>query len=211
MQITKQHIFKWLQDIAVVMAENKDYLTELDAAIGDADHGINMNRGWQKVITQLPTVEAKDIGTILKTVSMNLISSVGGASGPLYGTFFLRAATTVMGKDELTAVELVKLLQAGVAGVIQRGKANIGDKTMIDSLSPAADTFALEVEKGNVIADALKQAVTAAHTGMEQTIPVIAKKGRASYLGERSIGHQDPGATSSYLILKTLLDTITSD
>ena len=211
MNVTKQHILQWLKAVAVVIAANKDYLTELDAAIGDADHGINLHRGFQKVITQLPQVETTDLGTILKTVSMTLISSVGGASGPLYGTFFLRASTAAAGKEELTAAELVNLLQAGVAGVIQRGKAKLGEKTMLDALSPAVEVFAAEVGKGSTIVDAFGQAVQAAETGMEQTIPLLAKKGRASYLGERSIGHQDPGATSSYLILKTLLETITSD
>jgi dihydroxyacetone kinase-like protein len=211
MTVTKQQILNWLQAIAKTISENKDYLTELDAAIGDADHGINLHRGFQKVIIQLPQVETKDIGSILKTVSMTLISSVGGASGPLYGTFFLRASTAVAGKEELTAAELACSLQAGVAGVIQRGKANLGEKTMLDALSPAVAIFAEEVGKGSTTVDALGQAVQAAQTGMQQTIPLVAKKGRASYLGERSIGHQDPGATSSYLILKTLLETITSD
>ena len=208
MNVTKQQILDWLQKIAQAIAENKDYLTELDAAIGDADHGINLNRGFQKVTPLLVQLETKDIGTILKTVSMTLISSIGGASGPLYGTFFLRASTVVMGKEVLTPRELADLLEAGVAGVVQRGKANLGDKTMLDTLSPAATIFAESVAQNITMADALKQAVQAAETGMKQTIPLVAKKGRASYLGERSVGHQDPGATSSYLILKALLDTI---
>ena len=210
MNVTKQQILDWLQAVARTIAENKDYLTELDAAIGDADHGINLDRGFQKVTPQLPQLETKDIGNILKTVSMTLISSVGGASGPLYGTFFLRASTVVMGKEELTPTELADLLQAGVAGVVQRGKANLGDKTMLDALSPAATTFAESVAEGNTIEEALKQAVQAAETGMKQTIPLIAKKGRASYLGERSVGHQDPGATSSYLILAVLLESLST-
>ncbi len=208
MNVTKQQILNWLQAVAKTIAENKDYLTELDAAIGDADHGINLERGFQKIVPQLSKLATKDIGTILKTVSMTLISSIGGASGPLYGTFFLRASTKVMGKEELTPTELADLLQAGVAGVIQRGKANLGDKTMLDALSPAANTFAELVAEGNTIVDALKQAVEAAETGMKQTIPLVAKKGRASYLGERSAGHQDPGATSSFLILRALLESL---
>jgi dihydroxyacetone kinase-like protein len=140
---------------------------------------------------------------------MTLISSVGGASGPLYGTFFLRGATAIAGKEELTATELGDLLQAGVAGVIQRGKATLGDKTMLDVLSPAVEHFTAAIKQGNTLVEALDEAVRAAKTAMEQTIPLIAKKGRASYLGERSIGHQDPGATSSYLLLKTLLETFT--
>ena len=208
MNVTKQQILNWLKAVAQSIADNKDYLTELDAAIGDADHGINMNRGFQKVITQLPQIESKDIGTILKTVSMTLISSVGGASGPLYGTFFLRASTTATGKEKLNAIELIDLLKAGVAGVIQRGKANLGDKTMIDALSPAIDTLASEIEQGTNLTDALQQAVVRAEKGVEETIPMIAKKGRASYLGERSIGHKDPGAVSSYLILQCLQEAI---
>lgn len=211
MNITKQQIIDWLQAVAQAIAQNKDYLTELDAAIGDADHGINLDRGFQKVASQLVQVETKDIGTILKTASMTLISSVGGASGPLYGTFFLRASTAVTGKEELTPSDLADLLQAGVAGVVERGKAKLDDKTMLDALSPAATIFAESVAKGSTVVDALKQAVQSAQTGMKQTIPLVAKKGRASYLGERSVGHQDPGATSSYLILKALLETITSD
>jgi dihydroxyacetone kinase-like protein len=206
--VTKQQIIQWLQAVAVVLEQNKDYLTELDAAIGDADHGINMNRGFQKVVSQLSSVADQDIGSILKTVSMTLISSVGGASGPLYGTLFLRASTAVAGKSELSDEDLVALLQAGVDGVVQRGKANLGDKTMLDALSPASDAFKQAVAKGASTQSALQQAVAAAEQGMKDTIPLVAKKGRASYLGDRSANHQDPGATSTYLILKTLLETL---
>jgi len=208
--VSKEQIIQWIQAIALVLEQNKNYLTELDAAIGDADHGINMNRGFQKVISQLPSVADKDIGSILKTVSMTLISSVGGASGPLYGTMFLRASTAVAGKSELTDEDMVALLQAAVDGIIQRGKANLGDKTMLDALSPASDTFKQAVAKGVSTQEALQQAVTAAEEGMKNTIPLVAKKGRASYLGDRSANHQDPGATSAYLILKTLLETVST-
>lgn len=206
--VTNQQIVQWLQAVATVIEQNKDYLTQLDAAIGDADHGINMNRGFQKVATQLPNVADKDISNILKTVSMNLISTVGGASGPLYGTLFLRASMAVTGKQELTAEDMAALLQAAVEGVVQRGKANLGDKTMLDALSPAAETFKQSVTAGSTTLEALQQAVAAAEEGMKNTVDMVAKKGRASYLGERSIGHQDPGATSSYLIVKTLLETL---
>ncbi|MDJ0573154.1 MAG: dihydroxyacetone kinase subunit DhaL [Pleurocapsa sp. MO_192.B19] len=208
MNVTKQQILNWLQAVAKTISENKDYLTELDAAIEDADHGINLDRGFKKVAEQLPQLETKDIGTILKTVSMTLISGVGGASGPLYGTFFLRASTVVTGKEELTPNELANLLQAGVAGVVGRGKANLGDKTMLDALFPAVNTFAELVAKGNTTVEALRQAVQTAETGMKQTIPLVALKGRASYLGERSAGHQDPGAISSFLILRALLASL---
>jgi dihydroxyacetone kinase-like protein len=208
--VTKDQILQWLQAVAVVLEQNKDYLTELDAAIGDADHGINMNRGFQKVISQLPSVADKDIGNILKTVSMTLISTVGGASGPLYGTMFLRASTAVAGKSELTDEDMVALLEAAVDGIIQRGKANLGDKTMLDALSPASDAFKLAIANGASTQEALQQAVAATEQGMKNTIPLVAKKGRASYLGDRSANHQDPGATSTYLILKTLLETLNS-
>jgi len=208
--VSKEQIIQWIQAIALVLEQNKNYLTELDAAIGDADHGINMNRGFQKVISQLPTVADKDIGSILKTVSMTLISSVGGASGPLYGTMFLRASTAVAGKSELTDEDMVALLQAAVDGIIQRGKANLGDKTMLDALSPASDAFKQAVANGASTQEALQQAVAAAEEGMKNTIPLVAKKGRASYLGDRSANHQDPGATSAYLILKTLLETVST-
>jgi len=206
--VTKDQIVLWLRRVADVLEENKDYLTQLDAAIGDADHGINMDRGFKRVLGQLPKVEDKDIGSILKTTGMALISSVGGAGGPLYGTLFMRAGMAVDGKQELTPEDLVTLLRAAVDGVVQRGKAELGDKTMVDALLPALQAFQKAVEAGEDLDVALERAVAAAEEGMKATIPMLAKKGRASYLGERSIGHQDPGATSSYLILKALLDTV---
>ena len=206
--ITKAQILQWIETTAAVLAENKDYLTQLDSSIGDADHGINMDRGFRKVMEKLPSVADKDIGNILKTIGMTLISSVGGASGPLYGTFFMRSGMVVAAKEELSPEDLLNLLQAGVEGIVQRGRAELGDKTMFDAWSPAIaalrDAFA---QSGDVVAG-LETAVAAAEQGMKDTIPLQARKGRASYLGERSIGHQDPGATSSYLILKTLLETI---
>lgn len=206
--VSKEQIVQWLQAFAAVIEQNKDYLTELDAAIGDADHGINMSRGFKKVMSQLPSVADKDIGTILKTVSMTLISSIGGASGPLYGTLFLRASTAVTGKQQLTEDDMVVLLQAGLDGVIQRGKAQMGDKTMLDVLSPAVATLQQATSEGKSALEAMQQTVAAAEQGMKDTIPMLAKKGRASYLGERSVGHQDPGATSAYLLLKSLLAAI---
>lgn len=203
--ITQAQIIQWLQSVAVVIEENKDYLTELDAAIGDADHGINLHRGFQKVLAQLPNVADKDIGTVLKTVSMTLISAVGGASGPLYGTLFLRASAAVAGKHELTNQDLVAFFQAAVDGVVQRGNAQLGDKTMLDALLPASEAFKQAVASGDETIAALEKAVAAAETGKQNTIPLVAKKGRASYLAERSAGHLDPGATSLYLILNALL------
>ncbi len=208
--VTKKQIVQWLQAFASEIHENKDYLTQLDAAIGDADHGINMDRGFQKVITQLPNIADKDIGSILKTVSMTLISSIGGASGPLYGSLFLRASSTVLGKEELTEIDMQKLLQAGLQGILQRGKAKPGDKTMIDVLSPATISFEEAVGSGKNMSEAMQQMVAIAEKAMKDTIPMIARKGRASYLGDRSIGHQDPGATSCYLMLKSLSDSYSS-
>lgn len=205
--LTREQVIKWLYKAGKSLEENKEVLNELDAAIGDAEHGINMDRGFQKVITQLSSSEDKDIEYILKSTGMALISSVGGASGQLYGSFFLKAAAAVPGKQELDEEELLAVLRAGLKGVVDRGKAQQGDKTMIDALVPGVDAFESMIQKGNSMAEALKQAVTAAEKGMENTISMVARRGRASYLGERSIGHQDPGATSMYLILKALYDS----
>jgi dihydroxyacetone kinase-like protein len=208
MVVTRSNILQWLEMTAAVMSENKDYLTQLDSPIGDADHGINMNRGFRKVMEKLPTVEDKDIGNILKTTGMTLISSVGGASGPLYGTFFMRGGMAVDAKEELTGDDLSAMLQSGVDGLIQRGRAQLGDKTMIDAWLPAMKALRESLDNNHDLMEAMEEAVNAAEQGMKDTIPLQAKKGRASYLGERSIGHQDPGATSSYLLLKALLDAI---
>lgn len=206
--VTKEQVVRWLEATAAVLEANKGYLTDLDSAIGDADHGINMDRGFKKVMEKLPTVADKDIGNILKTVGMTLISSVGGASGPLYGTFYMRGGMAADAKEELDNEDLVNVLQGAVDGIILRGRAQPGDKTMVDALLPALDALKAAVAEGQGAADALAAAVAAAEQGMKDTIPLQARKGRASYLGERSIGHQDPGATSSYLILNALLETL---
>jgi dihydroxyacetone kinase-like protein len=208
MAVTRDQIVTWLEKLTAVFNENKAYLTQLDSAIGDADHGINMSRGFNKVIEKLPSVADKDIGNILKTTGMTLISSVGGASGPLYGTFFMRSGMATASKEELSGEDLAKLLQAGMEGIVQRGRAQLGDKTMFDAWSPALDALHSALDEGQDTVAALRAAVTAAEQGMKDTIPLQARKGRASYLGERSIGHQDPGATSSYLMLKALLETL---
>jgi len=202
--MTRDDVLACLRDIAGVLAENKDYLTELDAAIGDADHGVNMDRGFQAVLGKLPAVQDKDIGTILKTAGMTLVSTVGGAAGPLYGTFFLRMGTAAANKMELDGGDLVAMLEAGVQGIIDRGKAAPGEKTMLDALLPALAALRSAVAEGLAPGEALQRAAAAAGEGMRATIPMVARKGRASYLGERSVGHQDPGATSSYLMLKVV-------
>jgi dihydroxyacetone kinase-like protein len=206
--ITKAQVVKWLENVTVVLAKNREYLTELDSSIGDADHGINMDRGFKKVAEKLPTVAATDIGNILKTVGMTLMSSVGGASGPLYGTFFMKSGMAVVSKEELTDEDLLELLTNGVDGILQRGRAQLQDKTMYDAWFPAIEALKKSIADGADTVAALGSAVDAAEAGMKATIPLQARKGRASYLGERSIGHQDPGATSTYLILNALLDAV---
>lgn len=206
--ITKVQIVAWLNNCGDVYSENRELLTELDAAIGDADHGLNMDRGFGEVVKKLPTVEDKDIGTILKTVGMALLAKVGGASGPLYGTFFIRAATVAMKKESLTLSEFVDVLQAGVDGVVSRGKAIAGDKTMCDVWWDVIAEAKAASERSDDIPEALKAMAFAAASGAEKTIPMQAKKGRASYLGERSIGHQDPGATSTKLMIETLCNVV---
>jgi dihydroxyacetone kinase-like protein len=209
MVVTKEQVVAWLERVAAVMQENKDYLVELDSAIGDADHGINMNRGFSKVKEQLPKLSEGDIGTILKTAGMTLMSSVGGASGPLYGTFFMRGGMALAAKEELNAADLLTLVKSGTEGVLQRGRPNLGDKTMYDVWAPVVQCYEQTAQgNGNDLLATLEACVKVAEEAMTATIDMLAKKGRASYLGERSIGHQDPGATSSFLILNALLDTL---
>jgi dihydroxyacetone kinase-like protein len=201
MPITAANVMEYLQRVADMLAENKEYLTELDSAIGDADHGINMNRGFQTILKKLPSVQDKDAGTILKTAGMTLVSSVGGAGGPLYGTALMQAGMAVAGKYELTGADVLAALEAALKGVMMRGKSKPGEKTMIDAIDPAIKTLRESLNNGASTADALEKAAAAAEQGMKGTIPMIAMKGRASYLGERSRNHQDPGATSSYLLI----------
>ncbi len=206
--ITREHIVQWLERVAQVLEAQRDYLTQLDAAIGDADHGINMDRGFKKVMERLPGVREKDIGTILRTAGMALLASVGGAGGPLYGTLFMKAGMAVSGRDALSPQDLGRMLQAAVQGVMERGRAQPGDKTMVDALLPAVQAYHQALEEGASLCQALARAVQAAEEGMKATIPLVARKGRASYLGERSAGHQDPGATSSFFILQALFETL---
>ncbi len=207
MSIVRDNTIEWIKACSNVLAENRDYLTQLDAAIGDADHGANMDRGFKAVTNKIPEFSDKDIGTIFKTVGMTLISTVGGAGGPLYGTFFLQAGMKTAWKMELNLADWFVALEAALNGVVMRGKAEIGDKTMVDALTPAVNSLKKALEDNTSLEKALQQSAEAARQGMEATIPLVARKGRASYLGERSAGHQDPGATSSYLLLKAAADT----
>ncbi len=209
MVITKNDVLKIVDKIVEVIKENKEYLTELDAAIGDADHGINLDRGFDAVKQKLTTLpETTDIGTILRTIGMTLVSTVGGASGPLYGTAFMRAGQVVQGKNELSEEDIVKIFEAALDGIKQRGKAEAGDKTMIDSIEPAYKALKDSLENNIALPEALNRAANAAKEGMEYTKNISARKGRASYLGERSIGHLDPGATSAYLMIKSFSDVV---
>jgi phosphoenolpyruvate---glycerone phosphotransferase subunit DhaL len=193
----------WVEAFSSTVSENRDYLTRLDSAIGDADHGTNMDRGMKAVLGKLNGLEDEDIGAILKTVGMTLVSTVGGAAGPLYGTLFLQMGVATAGKSELEPDDWAAALDAAVKGVQMRGKAEPGDKTMLDALIPARDSFSAAVAEGASFEEALTRSAEAAEDGMLATIPLVARKGRASYLGERSAGHQDPGATSSQLLVKT--------
>jgi phosphoenolpyruvate---glycerone phosphotransferase subunit DhaL len=201
--ISYDGVLMWVKRFASVVSENREFLTRLDSAIGDADHGINMNRGMQAALSRLDGLSGEDIGTLLKTVGMTLVSTVGGAGGPLYGTLFLQLGMATAGKAALTASDWANALEAAVTGVQMRGKAEPQDKTMVDALIPARDAMRAAVEGGAPLEEALRRSADAAEEGMKATIPLVARKGRASYLGARSAGHQDPGATSSYLLLRT--------
>jgi phosphoenolpyruvate---glycerone phosphotransferase subunit DhaL len=201
----------WIRAFAAEVAENREYLTQLDSAIGDADHGINMNRGMQAVLGKMDAGRQADVGALLKTVGMTLVSTVGGAGGPLYGTFFLQMGASAAGKPELSPDDWAAALAAGVAGVQRRGKAELGDKTMIDALVPAVEAVKSALAEGSALDEALRRSAEAAREGMTATIPLVARKGRASYLGERSANHQDPGATSSWLLLRTAAEMLVAE
>lgn len=198
MSVGNEQITTFLQRFAAEVAEHRRLLTRLDSAIGDADHGENMHRGMQAALSRL---EGDNPAALLKAVSMALISKVGGAAGPLYGTAFLRASKAVEGKDTLDGSDVVAALDAAFEGVKQRGKSDRGQKTMLDALGPALDAARDAVDGGADVSDALRRAAEAADRGKRETVPVQAQRGRASYLGERSIGHQDPGATSTAMLI----------
>jgi dihydroxyacetone kinase-like protein len=201
-QITVDGLVSWLRRFAELVHENAAMLTELDAAIGDADHGANLDRGMRAVVGVLDSTEFDSADALLKKTGMTLVSTVGGASGPLYGTFFLRCGAALADVDPIGAGDLGKALRAGVDGVVARGKAEMGDKTMIDAWMPALDAYEGAASSDGGLSGALTAAADAAAKGCEATIPLVARKGRASYLGERSVGHQDPGATSTTLLIQ---------
>ena len=191
--VTTAVLDDWVRRFAALVAENRDHLTELDAAIGDADHGSNMDRGMKAAVAALDETPPATPGALFKKVGMTLISTVGGASGPLFGTFFLRMGTSLRRHRPGDAADFAAALRAGVDGVVARGKAEAGDKTMYDALAPAVDALDAALDAGASLPAALEAAGDAAAAGRDATTPMLARKGRASYLGERSVGHQDPG------------------
>jgi len=202
--VSLERLIAWLSRFTQLVTENRGYLTELDSAIGDADHGSNMARGMTAVMEKIAAAPSTAIDELFKQVGMTLVSSVGGASGPLYGTFFLRFGTTAGVVTELDGAALAAALRAGLGGIVARGKAELGDKTMFDAMSPAIDAFDSEVASGAEVAASAAVAFAAAEQGRDATKPLVARKGRASYLGDRSAGHLDPGATSTALLFQAL-------
>jgi dihydroxyacetone kinase-like protein len=196
-----------IKEMAAAMEEHRRYLTKLDSEIGDGDHGTNMHRGFQAALERLGGTEPASPADALKAVSTALVGKVGGAAGPLYGTAFLRASSALSGKEEISAEDAAEALEAALGGIKQRGKAEVGDKTMVDALEPAV-TAAKEAASGGSVAEVFRAAAEAAREGAESTVPLTARKGRASYLGARSAGHKDPGAASTHLLLDAAARTL---
>jgi dihydroxyacetone kinase-like protein len=208
--VNVQQLEEWIRAFAALVSEQKGYLTELDSAIGDADHGINMDRGMKAVLDKLDSTPSTTADELFKLVGLTLVSSVGGASGPLYGTFFLRFGSASGTVTELSPDDLAKGLRAGLDGLVARGKPELGDKTMYDALHPALEALEAALAGGSTSGEAFAAAAAACHQGRDATIAMVARKGRASYLGERSAGHQDPGATSAALLLDAAVATLSS-
>jgi phosphoenolpyruvate---glycerone phosphotransferase subunit DhaL len=202
--ITRDAVVDWMRRFADEMGEHRQELVRLDTAIGDGDHGTNMDRGMRKAMEKLEAAEPADPGAVLKTVAMALVSSVGGAAGPLYGTLFLQMGTAMAGQDEVDLAGWAAAWRKGLEGVQARGKAVPEDKTMVDALIPAIEAL----EGASDLDEGLRSATQRAEEGMRATIPLIARKGRASYLGERSKDHQDPGATSTYYLFKSAAEAL---
>ena len=206
--VSLERLVAWLSRFTQLVTENRSYLTELDSAIGDADHGSNMARGMAAVMEKTAAAPSSAVDELFKLVGMTLVTSVGGASGPLYGTFFLRFGTTAGAVTELDSAGLAAALRAGLGGIVARGKAELGDKTMFDAMSPAVDAFDAETAAGADLAAGAAGAAAAAAAGRDATEPLVARKGRASYLGDRSAGHLDPGATSTAFLFQALAEAL---
>jgi phosphoenolpyruvate---glycerone phosphotransferase subunit DhaL len=205
--VTTAALEQWVRNFAHLVAENRDYLTELDAAIGDADHGSNMDRGMKAAVAALDENPPDTAGALLSKVGSTLVSTVGGASGPLFGTFFMRMGGSLGPAGTVSATDVAAALRAGLGGVVDRGKAGPGDKTMYDALAPAVEALEVALSEHQPLATGLNVAWAAAVVGRDATTPMLARKGRASYLGERSVGHQDPGATTVALLLEAATDS----
>jgi dihydroxyacetone kinase-like protein len=205
--VTTAVLEQWVRSFARLVAENRDYLTELDAAIGDADHGSNMDRGMKAAVAALDESPQEIAGALFTKVGMTLVSTVGGASGPLFGTLFIRMGSSLGAADTTSEDDVAAALRAGLGGVVDRGKAAPGDKTMYDALAPAVDALERALGEDASLATGLKIARDAAAAGRDATTPMLARKGRASYLGERSVGHQDPGATTVALLIEAATET----
>lgn len=197
-----------LKKIGEKIEEQKEYLTELDQPIGDSDHGINLARGFHEVAKKLPALEDKDIGTILKTVGMALVSTVGGASGPLYGSAFMKMGMALNGRMELSLEDFLKAMDTAIEAVKQRGKSTVEEATMLDAMVPAAEAMKKAASEGSSSKSVLEAGCRAAWAGAEHTKDLVATKGRASYVGERGLGHQDPGATSFSFMLEAVKDVL---
>ncbi len=208
MEVTTTTLRRFLELAAQQISARRDELTQLDAPIGDADHGANLDRGFTAVMARVAGSEELDTGALLKLVGTTLVSTVGGSSGPLYGTFFIRAGAHLAGQELVAPETLAEALAAGLAGVMARGRAQPGEKTMVDALAPAIEALQTALAAGADLPEGLRHAAEAAEAGMRATIPMRATKGRASYLGERSIGHQDPGATSACYLVQALRDAV---
>ncbi len=206
--VTVEDLVAWIHRFSEVIAEHADELTQLDSAIGDADHGTNMRRGCRAAVEALEAAEPGDVSGFGRSIAMKLISAVGGTSGPLYGSFFLAFGTAGGGVSTMDAAATVGALRAAVDAVSSRGKAEPNDKTMLDALIPAVEAMESSLAEGGSLGDAMSAGTAAAEEGMHATTPMLARKGRASYLGERSIGHQDPGATSSWLLVRSAAETL---
>ena len=206
MAVSTQDVLRWLEASQTVFAEHRQQLTEMDQAIGDGDFGISLDRGFTAVQAELSANPPADIRTVFSNVATVLIKTMGGSSGPLLGTFFLRAGAACAGKSELAPADVVAMFQAGVEGLQQRGKAELGDKTMLDALIPAVDAMRGALDAGSGLTEILDRGAAAAEAGARATITMQARKGRGSYLGERSVGHQDPGATGAHLLVKAAAD-----
>ena len=208
MPVTLEKMSAALQKLNALIDEKKDYLTDLDSAIGDADHGINMTRGMSKVTEKLSSISISDFAGLFKEVAVTLMSAVGGSAGPLYGTFFMKLGQTLAHKSEVSTADFAAAMEIALTGIMTLGRAQPGDKTMIDTLAPAIAALKESAEEGDDIA--WQKADAAAEEGMKSTTPMLAKRGRSSYLGERSIGHQDPGATSSYYMIHCMYEAMVS-